>query len=665
MTVPGDPVAQQKGPLWTNDTKLKRPIRDRINFVPSSQLMTTAENISERTKKGVRRALSKTEPHSALPHAFQGPDSPQVLRESMGPPVTSCTMGGSRTAPFRVRDEDFYSILSLNSGGKNDDPEEETHLEEELVSVGMQSPCSPSRRKRSQSLGTLAPSFKNKTLEGDPENCRAISCRRSEFGHGSLNINNAVRSVTEQPSVGPKMFQDPRLRDGESAKETDSGGSANKKKSFYSGDTKFEPRQDDCLNAENVPNGCPFMAGRPSTHNYERDRQDFLNRSGNSSNCLLSGRPTALRSSVVNSSYNTPGLFVHSTVRDDTSIDLSMASSSVDNSDSEGNARFNNRRPLSPIRNRNPFTRAEHLSDFPVNSNCEFYVRGADNALTSQPQGAPSCSEDPLLNPQDSLFAVDSSSISPSEINRQDQLHVPMFLQENILLTSYAVSALPTRNVEDNLTAISVFPDEKEDAKIKTDPEKLKKLQESLLEEDSEEEEDLCRICQIAGGSLTNPLLEPCGCVGSLRFVHQECLKKWLQVKITSGADLGAVQTCEMCKQVLLVDLEDLNMNEFYRKSRQSRAYNELMNSSLYLVLLLHLYEQRFAELMRLNYNRVIRERILRWEMGMKAAFITAMAGSSSNAAGRGVYPAPSLHLHAKAQGGPAALAGAAAWVPT
>lgn len=57
----------------------------------------------------------------------------------------------------------------------------------------------------------------------------------------------------------------------------------------------------------------------------------------------------------------------------------------------------------------------------------------------------------------------------------------------------------------------------------------------SLLEEDSEEEGDLCRICQIAGGSLTNPLLEPCGCVGSLQFVHQECLKKWLKVKITSG----------------------------------------------------------------------------------------------------------------------------------
>ena len=57
----------------------------------------------------------------------------------------------------------------------------------------------------------------------------------------------------------------------------------------------------------------------------------------------------------------------------------------------------------------------------------------------------------------------------------------------------------------------------------------------SLLEEDSEEEGDLCRICQIAGGSPASPLVEPCGCVGSLRFVHPECLKKWLKVKITSG----------------------------------------------------------------------------------------------------------------------------------
>lgn len=41
-----------------------------------------------------------------------------------------------------------------------------------------------------------------------------------------------------------------------------------------------------------------------------------------------------------------------------------------------------------------------------------------------------------------------------------------------------------------------------------------------------------------------------------------------------------------------------------------TQARNELMNSGLYLVLLLHLYELRFAELMRLNHTRVAQERV-------------------------------------------------------
>ncbi|KAM7081891.1 LOW QUALITY PROTEIN: putative E3 ubiquitin-protein ligase MARCHF10, partial [Ciconia maguari] len=90
-----------------------------------------------------------------------------------------------------------------------------------------------------------------------------------------------------------------------------------------------------------------------------------------------------------------------------------------------------------------------------------------------------------------------------------------------------------------------------------------------LLAEDSEEEGDQCCICQIAGGSPTNPLLEPCGCVGSLQFVHQECLKKWLKAKIIR-ADLEAVKTCELCKQNLIIDVDNFNVNAYYR-NRQER----------------------------------------------------------------------------------------------
>ncbi|XP_037665855.1 probable E3 ubiquitin-protein ligase MARCHF10 isoform X2 [Choloepus didactylus] len=623
-----DPVAEQEGPMWANDTKLKRPVRERRNLVLSSQ-MTTAENTPERASKGDWNALSQSEPHSALSQAFQGTNSPQVLSESLGPSLTSIPKGGPRRAPFRFRDKDFYSILKLNTGGENDDTEEETHLQEELLLLGMHPPRSPSSHKRSRFLGTLTTQTKNKNFEEDPENRRANSSRSSELSHGSLRISNAMEPVTEQPSVGQKMFQDPGLIDGESAKGNDSGGNENEKKAFHSWDTKSEPRQKGGLNAESVSTDCTSMADRSGTHDYERDWQAYLNSSRNSLDYFPSGRPTLPRSSR-NSSYCAPGSSLPSALRGDIPVDLSVSSNLVPSSDSEGNSRFNVRRPLSPIRNRNPIASAENHSYFPGSTPHACDVGGAEDiTFTSQPQGAPLYPEDLSLNPQGDLSSVDSSSSSPSRMNLQGHLHMSGSLQENTPFTFFAVSDIPNQNDNGNRVAASGFIVEKEATKIKADPEKLKKLQESLLEEDSEEEGDLCRICQIAGGSPANPLLEPCGCVGSLQFVHQECLKKWLKVKITSGADLGAVKTCEMCKQGLMVNLDDLNLNEFYQKHQQYRAQNELMNSGLYLVLLLHLYEQRFAELMRLNYNWVARERIPNWEMEMKAPFIKATAGSS------------------------------------
>lgn len=56
-----------------------------------------------------------------------------------------------------------------------------------------------------------------------------------------------------------------------------------------------------------------------------------------------------------------------------------------------------------------------------------------------------------------------------------------------------------------------------------------------LLEESDEEEGDLCRICQMGEESASNPLIQPCHCTGSLQYVHQECIKRWLCSKIHSG----------------------------------------------------------------------------------------------------------------------------------
>ncbi|XP_040332330.1 E3 ubiquitin-protein ligase MARCHF7 isoform X5 [Herpailurus yagouaroundi] len=130
------------------------------------------------------------------------------------------------------------------------------------------------------------------------------------------------------------------------------------------------------------------------------------------------------------------------------------------------------------------------------------------------------------------------------------------------------------------------------------DPEKLQKIKESLLLEDSEEEGDLCRICQMAAASSSNLLIEPCKCTGSLQYVHQDCMKKWLQAKINSGSSLEAVTTCELCKEKLQLNLEDFDIHELHRAHANEQAEYEFISSGLYLVVLLHLCEQSFSDMM-------------------------------------------------------------------
>ncbi|XP_039925067.1 E3 ubiquitin-protein ligase MARCHF7 isoform X6 [Hirundo rustica] len=165
-------------------------------------------------------------------------------------------------------------------------------------------------------------------------------------------------------------------------------------------------------------------------------------------------------------------------------------------------------------------------------------------------------------------------------------------------------------NLSDNLMiTVDIIPsgwnqsDGQESGKSKIppsrDPERLQKIKESLLLEDSEDEEgDLCRICQMSSASSDNLLIEPCKCTGSLQYVHQECMKKWLQSKINSGSSLEAVTTCELCKEKLHLNLEDFDIHELYRAHANEQADYEFISSGLYLVVLLHLCEQRFSDML-------------------------------------------------------------------
>ncbi|XP_021253308.1 E3 ubiquitin-protein ligase MARCH7 isoform X3 [Numida meleagris] len=157
------------------------------------------------------------------------------------------------------------------------------------------------------------------------------------------------------------------------------------------------------------------------------------------------------------------------------------------------------------------------------------------------------------------------------------------------------------------------------------DPERLQKIKESLLLEDSEDEEgDLCRICQMSSASTDNNLIEPCKCTGSLQYVHQECMKKWLQSKINSGSSLEAVTTCELCKEKLHLNLEDFDIHELYRAHANEQADYEFISSGLYLVVLLHLCEQRFSDMLGTASEASTRVRLLRMILKTDAG-ITSM----------------------------------------
>ncbi|CAJ0627318.1 1689_t:CDS:2 [Entrophospora sp. SA101] len=51
-------------------------------------------------------------------------------------------------------------------------------------------------------------------------------------------------------------------------------------------------------------------------------------------------------------------------------------------------------------------------------------------------------------------------------------------------------------------------------------------------------DEDVCRVCRTES-SVDHPLFYPCKCSGSIRYVHQDCLTKWLK---HSGKT-----KCELC----------------------------------------------------------------------------------------------------------------------
>lgn len=70
-----------------------------------------------------------------------------------------------------------------------------------------------------------------------------------------------------------------------------------------------------------------------------------------------------------------------------------------------------------------------------------------------------------------------------------------------------------------------------------------------------------CRIClnESIAEDNTNPLINPCNCIGSVRYIHLDCLRQWLSSKIAVKTSYDSLITaysfkefqCEICKSTL------------------------------------------------------------------------------------------------------------------
>ncbi|XP_072831193.1 E3 ubiquitin-protein ligase MARCHF1 isoform X1 [Vicugna pacos] len=63
--------------------------------------------------------------------------------------------------------------------------------------------------------------------------------------------------------------------------------------------------------------------------------------------------------------------------------------------------------------------------------------------------------------------------------------------------------------------------------------------------QDGSEDLETCRICHCEGDE-ESPLITPCRCTGTLRFVHQSCLHQWIKSSDT--------RCCELCKYDFIME---------------------------------------------------------------------------------------------------------------
>ena len=115
------------------------------------------------------------------------------------------------------------------------------------------------------------------------------------------------------------------------------------------------------------------------------------------------------------------------------------------------------------------------------------------------------------------------------------------------------------KSLEEKVEIVSVNPENDNKSKSEKENENL-----VLNENKNNKKKKICRICYLEEeNKRLNPLIKPCKCSGSMKYIHYECLLHWLRTKLIinkrSIVDNGYFDVyrldlieCELCKNHLL-----------------------------------------------------------------------------------------------------------------
>jgi hypothetical protein len=89
----------------------------------------------------------------------------------------------------------------------------------------------------------------------------------------------------------------------------------------------------------------------------------------------------------------------------------------------------------------------------------------------------------------------------------------------------------------------------------------------------------VCRICLSEDTGDLNPLISPCKCAGTMKMIHIDCLREWLNSKCTIKSN-ESVKTycwkameCELCK----CRLPDKIIDPTKKGGNEPRKYVDLL----------------------------------------------------------------------------------------